>query len=159
MGITPSNLFARLFAKKQLRILMGEYIGCILTIICLISIAINHGFTFNLLCFFSCVVGLDDAGKTTILYKLMGDDGKTTSTVPTVGLNVETLQYKNIEFTVWDIDGRCMTTLLSRHYFKNTHGIIFVIDSHDRERLLEARDKLQEMVNVNIFSFLIHCWY
>ena len=78
------------------------------------------------------------------MYKLKGDV-TTSTTLPTVGFNVETLQFKNITFTVWDINGRCIITLW-RNYFKNTNGIIFVVDSHDRERLLEARDKLQEMV-------------
>ncbi len=47
------------------------------------------------------LVGLDGAGKTTILYKLhLGD---TIHTIPTVGFNVETVTYRNIEFTAWDV--------------------------------------------------------
>ena len=50
------------------------------------------------------MVGLDAAGKTTILYKLkLGD---VVTTIPTIGFNVETVEYKNIEFTVWDIGGQ-----------------------------------------------------
>ena len=50
------------------------------------------------------MVGLDAAGKTTILYKLrLGD---IVTTIPTIGFNVETVEYKNIEFTVWDIGGQ-----------------------------------------------------
>eukprot|EP00486_Rosalina_sp_Unknown_P010294 CAMPEP_0201591788 /NCGR_PEP_ID=MMETSP0190_2-20130828/189862_1 /ASSEMBLY_ACC=CAM_ASM_000263 /TAXON_ID=37353 /ORGANISM="Rosalina sp." /LENGTH=174 /DNA_ID=CAMNT_0048050263 /DNA_START=84 /DNA_END=608 /DNA_ORIENTATION=+ len=79
------------------------------------------------------MVGLDAAGKTTILYKLkLGD---VVTTIPTIGFNVETVQYKNIEFTVWDVSGRSKITPLWRHYYQNTQGIIFVVDSNDRERM------------------------
>ena len=50
------------------------------------------------------MIGLDAAGKTTILYKLKLNE--VISTVPTIGFNVETVQYKNIDFTVWDIGGQ-----------------------------------------------------
>ena len=49
------------------------------------------------------MVGLDAAGKTTILYKLML--GEVITAVPTIGFNVETVEYKNIKFTVWDVGG------------------------------------------------------
>jgi small GTP-binding protein len=49
------------------------------------------------------MLGLDAAGKTTILYKLKL--GEVVSSVPTIGFNVETLEYKNIKFTVWDVGG------------------------------------------------------
>ncbi len=49
------------------------------------------------------MLGLDGAGKSTILYKLKL--GEVLSTVPTIGFNVETLEYNNISFTVWDIGG------------------------------------------------------
>jgi GTPase SAR1 family protein len=49
------------------------------------------------------MLGLDQAGKTTILYKLKL--GEVISSVPTIGFNVETLEYKNIKFMVWDIGG------------------------------------------------------
>lgn len=42
-------------------------------------------------------VGLDAAGKTTILYKLKL--GEVVTTIPTIGFNVETVEYKNISFT------------------------------------------------------------
>jgi ADP-ribosylation factor protein 1 len=47
------------------------------------------------------MVGLDAAGKTTILYKLKL--GEIVTTIPTIGFNVETVEYKNINFTVWDV--------------------------------------------------------
>ncbi|CAG85578.1 ADP-ribosylation factor [Debaryomyces fabryi] len=91
------------------------------------------------------MVGLDAAGKTTILYKLKL--GEIVTTIPTIGFNVETVEYKNISFTVWDVGGQDKIRPLWRYYFQNTQGIIFVVDSNDRDRIVEAREELQQMLN------------
>ncbi|XP_029207679.1 ADP-ribosylation factor 1 isoform X2 [Acropora muricata] len=91
------------------------------------------------------MVGLDAAGKTTILYKLKL--GEIVTTIPTIGFNVETVEYKNISFTVWDVGGQDKIRPLWRHYFQNTQGLIFVVDSNDRERIAEARDELNRMLS------------
>jgi len=91
------------------------------------------------------MVGLDAAGKTTILYKLKL--GEIVTTIPTIGFNVETVEYKNINFTVWDVGGQDKIRPLWRHYFQNTQGLIFVVDSNDRERVGEAHDELHKMLN------------
>eukprot|EP01111_Echinosteliopsis_oligospora_P004541 TRINITY_DN1751_c0_g1_i2.p1 TRINITY_DN1751_c0_g1~~TRINITY_DN1751_c0_g1_i2.p1 ORF type:complete len:118 (-),score=10.95 TRINITY_DN1751_c0_g1_i2:413-766(-) len=76
------------------------------------------------------MVGLDAAGKTTILYKLkLGD---VVCTAPTIGFNVETLEYKKLKINVWDVGGQDKIRLLWRHYYANAQGIIFVVDSCDR---------------------------
>merc|ERR1712166_894396 len=112
------------------------------------------------------MVGLDAAGKTTILYKLKL--GEIVTTIPTIGFNVETVEYKNISFTVWgaarrshppppppswlplthrldaspvpflsaDVGGQDKIRPLWRHYYQNTQGVIFV-DSNDRDRVGE----------------------
>merc|ERR1711965_169888 len=80
------------------------------------------------------MVGLDAAGKTTILYKLKL--GEVVTTIPTIGFNVETVEYKNISFTVWDVGGQDKIRPLWRHYYQNTQGIIFVVDSNDRDGVL-----------------------
>merc|ERR1711861_103129 len=90
------------------------------------------------------MVGLDAAGKTTILYKLKL--GEVVTTIPTIGFNVETVEYKNISFTVWDVGGQDKIRPLWRHYFQNTQGLIFVVDSNDRERVSEAREELGRML-------------
>lgn len=90
------------------------------------------------------MVGLDAAGKTTILYKLKL--GEIVTTIPTIGFNVETVEYKNISFTVWDVGGQDKIRPLWRHYFQNTQGLIFVVDSNDRERVNEAREELTRML-------------
>merc|ERR1712179_678104 len=91
------------------------------------------------------MVGLDAAGKTTILYKLKL--GEIVTTIPTIGFNVETVESKNISFTVWDVGGQDKIRPLWRHYFQNTQGLIFVVDSNDRERVGEAKEELNRMLN------------
>ncbi|KAL0454613.1 UNVERIFIED_CONTAM: ADP-ribosylation factor 2 [Sesamum latifolium] len=128
MGLSFTRLFSRLFAKKEMRILM---------------------------------VGLDAAGKTTILYKLKL--GEIVTTIPTIGFNVETVEYKNISFTVWDVGGQDKGTpfctsgkgCISSYIYLTTveallpehEGLIFVVDSNDRDRVVEARDELHRMLN------------
>ncbi len=68
-------------------------------------------------------------------------------TLDSLGFNVETVEYKNIQFTVWDVGGQDKIRPLWRHYFQNTQGIIFVVDSNDRDRVVEAREELQRMLN------------
>jgi ADP-ribosylation factor 1/2 len=91
------------------------------------------------------MVGLDAAGKTTILYKLKL--GENVTTIPTIGFNVETVEYKNINFTVWDVGGQDKIRPLWRHYYMNTQAVIFVVDCNDRDRILEAKDELHRMLN------------
>mmetsp|Transcript_103720 Transcript_103720/g.278684 ORF Transcript_103720/g.278684 Transcript_103720/m.278684 type:complete len:183 (-) Transcript_103720:277-825(-) len=90
------------------------------------------------------MVGLDAAGKTTILYKLKL--GEVVTTIPTVGFNVEVVEYKNINFTVWDIGGQDKIRKLWRHYYLGMHGAIFVVDSSDQERVEDAREELSKML-------------
>merc|ERR1719482_2145177 len=90
------------------------------------------------------MVGLDAAGKTTILYKLK--IGEVLTTVPTVGFNVETVEYKNISFTVWDVGGQDKIRKLWRYYYENTQGLIFVVDSNDRDRIEDAREELMNIL-------------
>jgi len=90
------------------------------------------------------MVGLDEAGKTTILYKLKL--GEVVTTYPTFGFNVENLECKNICFTVWDVNSQDRMRPLWRHYYPGMEAIIFVVDSNDRERLIEAREEFQRVV-------------
>jgi len=91
------------------------------------------------------MVGLDAAGKTTILYKLKL--GEVVTTIPTIGFNVETVDYKNMRFTVWDVGGQDKIRPLWRHYFQGTNGLIYVVDSNDRDRIEDAREELTKMLN------------
>jgi small GTP-binding protein len=85
------------------------------------------------------MVGIDNAGKSCCLYRLKL--GEVVNTVPTIGFNVESVKYKNISFMIWDIGGQDKIRPLWRHYYQNTHGIIFVVDSNDRERLDDSKDR------------------
>ncbi|XP_041370593.1 ADP-ribosylation factor 2-like isoform X1 [Gigantopelta aegis] len=84
---------------------------------------------------------LDAAGKTTILYQLKL--GEVVTTIPTIGFNVETVQYKNVNFTAWDVGGRDKIRPLWRHYYQNTQAVIFVVDSNDRERLDDVASEIE----------------
>lgn len=91
------------------------------------------------------MLGLDNAGKTTILYKLKL--GKTSKTVPTVGFNVETVKYKNVSFAVWDCGGQERIRPLWRHYFTGTDALIYVVDSSDIDRIEESKKELQRVIS------------
>lgn len=90
------------------------------------------------------------AGKTTILYKLKL--GEVVTTVPTIGFNVDTVEYKNQSFTVWDVGGQQKIRALWRYYYHNVQAIIFVVDSNDSERIDgqcgsdSAKDELRRML-------------
>ena len=59
---------------------------------------------------------------------------------------METLTYKNVKFNVWDVGGQDKIRPLWRHYFSGTQGLIFVIDSNDRNRIDEARQELHRII-------------
>eukprot|EP00752_Nemacystus_decipiens_P009788 g8739.t1 len=86
------------------------------------------------------LLGLDAAGKTSLLYKLHLDE--VVHTIPTVGFNVERVEYNRMMMTIWDIGGQTKLRPLWRHYYINTDALIFVVDSSDLERIEEARDEM-----------------
>ncbi|KAG8087013.1 hypothetical protein GUJ93_ZPchr0010g7228 [Zizania palustris] len=90
------------------------------------------------------VLGLDNAGKTTILYRLQM--GEVVSTIPTIGFNVETVQYNNIKFQVWDLGGQTSIRPYWRCYFPNTQAIIYVVDSSDTDRLVTAKEEFHAIL-------------
>ncbi|XP_063599657.1 uncharacterized protein LOC134775967 [Penaeus indicus] len=90
------------------------------------------------------MIGLDAAGKTTILYKLKL--GEVVSTIPTIGFNVETVEYKNISFTVWDVGAQVKLRPLWKQYYQNTAALVYVVDSSDSGRLREAKEELEAIL-------------
>ena len=86
------------------------------------------------------MIGLDAAGKTSILYQLKM--AELVKTIPTIGFNVEMLDYKGLKLTIWDVGGQDKIRILWKHYYQNTDGIIFVVDSNDKERLEKVRETL-----------------
>ena len=91
------------------------------------------------------MLGLDGAGKTTILYKLKL--GEIASSYPLIGMEVETVKYKNTTFTCWDVGGRELSRLRWRSYYSGVQGLIFVVDSSDTERIEEAKEELKRLLN------------
>ena len=98
------------------------------------------------------MLGLDAAGKTTILYKLKL--GEVVSSVPTIGFNVESLQYKKLNFQVWDIGGQTKIRQLWNHYYANTQALIYVVDSSDPERFGLAKETLDAMLATEELSLV-----
>ncbi|KAJ1335070.1 ADP-ribosylation factor-like protein 1 [Microdochium nivale] len=91
------------------------------------------------------ILGLDNAGKTTLLYRLK--IGEVVTTIPTIGFNVESVTYKNLNFNVWDLGGQTSIRPYWRCYYANTAAVIFVVDSTDIERLQTAAEELGAMLN------------
>ncbi|XP_042206094.1 ADP-ribosylation factor-like protein 5B [Homarus americanus] len=90
------------------------------------------------------MVGLDNAGKTTILYQLLMNEVVHTS--PTIGSNVEEVVWKNLHFIMWDLGGQESLRSAWNTYYTNTEFVILVIDSTDRERLSITREELYKML-------------
>lgn len=90
------------------------------------------------------ILGLDGAGKTTILYRMQ--IGEVVTTIPTIGFNVETVSYKNIKFQVWDLGGQTSIRPYWRCYYANTDAVIYVIDSQDRDRISTSKEELMQML-------------
>ncbi len=75
------------------------------------------------------MLGIQNAGKTTILYRL--SLGTIIKTTPTIGSNVEEIKYNNVKFQAWDIGGQESARSVWEAYYLNTDAVIYVIDSKD----------------------------
>jgi ADP-ribosylation factor-like protein 2 len=104
------------------------------------------------------ILGLDNAGKTTILKKFNGEDISTIS--PTLGFNIKTLDYRGYKLNCWDVGGQQTIRAYWRNYFEQTDGVIWVVDSADRRRLEMCRDELHSLLEQEKLagaSLLIFC--
>ncbi|ELR25449.1 Arl5family small GTPase [Acanthamoeba castellanii str. Neff] len=90
------------------------------------------------------IVGLNNAGKTTTLYKLLLNE--VVATAPTIGSNVEEIVYKNIKFVMWDIGGQEAVRSSWTTYYVNTHAVILVVDSTDRKNVKIVKEELEKML-------------
>ena len=95
------------------------------------------------------MVGLDNSGKTSILYHMKFGD--LINTITTIGFNLETIKYKGLNLSIWDIGGYNIyyenkVRKLWTHYSQNTDGIIFVVDSTDKERFEQAKEALSLLI-------------
>ena len=86
------------------------------------------------------ILGLDNAGKTTLLYQMQCGEVKVT--VPTLGFNVESVKYENLTFQMWDLGGQSEIRPYWKCYYPKTNAVVFVIDSSDKERIDIAKQEL-----------------
>ena len=90
------------------------------------------------------LLGMQNAGKTTILYRL--SLGQLVKTTPTIGSNVEELVYENVKFQAWDLGGQESNRSLWDVYYMNTDGIIYVIDSQDENNYEESKLQFHKLL-------------
>ncbi|CAK9786037.1 unnamed protein product [Cutaneotrichosporon oleaginosum] len=90
------------------------------------------------------ILGLDNAGKSTILYRITM--GAVVASAPTVGSNHEIYEYKGVRFGLIDLGGQSSLRATWNQYFADTAAIILVIDSNDAARLALAKAELQKLV-------------
>lgn len=90
------------------------------------------------------MLGLDNAGKTTILKRFNGEDIDTIS--PTLGFNIKTLEHRGFKLNMWDVGGQKSLRSYWRNYFECTDGLIWVVDSADKRRLEDCRNELQVLL-------------
>ncbi|KAK2493548.1 hypothetical protein MC885_020467 [Smutsia gigantea] len=91
------------------------------------------------------LLGLDAAGKSTLLYKLKL--AKDFVTVPTIGFNVEMIEVeKSLWITVWDVGGQEKMRAVWRYYCENTDGLLYVVDSTDKQRLEDSRREFERIL-------------
>merc|ERR1712097_141983 len=96
------------------------------------------------------MLGLDNAGKTTILKKLGDED--IDHVQPTQGFNIKSLLTEGFKLNVWDIGGQKTIRPYWKNYFDNTDALIYVVDSSDRRRLEEAAMELSELLEEDKLS-------
>uniref|UniRef100_A0A3Q3GSK3 ADP-ribosylation factor-like protein 6 n=1 Tax=Labrus bergylta TaxID=56723 RepID=A0A3Q3GSK3_9LABR len=90
-------------------------------------------------------LGLDNSGKTTIINQLKPTPAQ--EIVPTIGFNIEKFKSSSLSFTVFDMSGQGRYRNLWEHYYKESHAIIFVIDSSDKLRMVVAKEELDNLLN------------
>jgi len=90
------------------------------------------------------IVGLDAAGKTTILNKMRFDE--VMQTAPTIGVNTEDIQVRNVNIKVFDLAGQEKMRNVWKYYYSSIEGIIFVLDSTRLDRIQDARDELLSLL-------------
>lgn len=91
------------------------------------------------------ILGLDNAGKTTLLRRFCGDS--IDKIEPTLGFSIKTLPHDGgYTLNFWDVGGQKSIRAYWRNYFESTDGIIFVVDSVDRARLEQCREALLDLV-------------
>jgi ADP-ribosylation factor-like protein 2 len=94
------------------------------------------------------MLGLDNAGKTTVVKKFNGEDIDTIS--PTLGFNIQTLEYKTFKLNIWDVGGQVTIRSYWKNYYETSDGLIWVIDSADVRRLEDTRNELHALLKEEV---------
>nr|CEL65463.1 TPA: ADP-ribosylation factor domain-containing protein, putative [Neospora caninum Liverpool] len=90
------------------------------------------------------MLGLDNAGKTTIVKRMNGEDWNTVS--PTLGFSISTFAFQGYKLNIWDVGGQRTIRSFWRNYFEETDGVIWVVDSADRPRMDVCREELHKLM-------------
>lgn len=91
------------------------------------------------------LLGLDNAGKTTILKQLSSED--ITQVTPTQGFNIKSVNTAGFKLNVWDIGGQRRLRPYWSNYFDNTDVLIYVVDCADIKRLQESAEEFEELLS------------
>jgi small GTP-binding protein len=96
------------------------------------------------------VVGLDDAGKTTLLrYMAHGTPLRPEEALPTIGFNVETFKSGKVRIEAWDLGGQASIRPMWDCYFADDMlAVVFVVDAVDRERLGIAQEEFNRLLSL-----------
>ncbi|EON62212.1 ADP-ribosylation factor-like 2 [Coniosporium apollinis CBS 100218] len=90
------------------------------------------------------MLGLDNAGKTTIVKKIMNEDVNSVS--PTLGFIIKTIEYEGYKLNIWDVGGQKTLRTYWKNYFEKTDTLIWVVDATDRERIDDCRKELMGLL-------------
>ncbi|EOD49561.1 putative adp-ribosylation factor family protein [Neofusicoccum parvum UCRNP2] len=90
------------------------------------------------------MLGLDNAGKTTIVKKIMDEDVHSVS--PTLGFIIKTIEYEGYKLNIWDVGGQKTLRTYWKNYFEKTDTLIWVVDSTDRQRIDDCRRELKGLL-------------
>lgn len=99
------------------------------------------------------IIGLDYAGKTTILeqYKaIFGEKSMDLNKIPpTIGMNIARVVVDNFVAIIWDVGGGSSMRRIWKNYYPDVEGVLFVIDSSDRGRFTEAKRALEQVLETH----------
>ncbi|PQE03000.1 ADP-ribosylation factor-like 2 protein [Rutstroemia sp. NJR-2017a BVV2] len=99
--------------------------------------------------------GLDNAGKTTIVKKIMDEDVHSVS--PTLGFIIKTIDYEGYKLNIWDVGGQKTLRSYWRNYFEKTDALIWVVDATDRLRIDDCKEELHGLLQEEVCDEALGC--